>query len=59
MRGPLTIRVSMRWWLRPYLMSVALVSQLTGLEPEPRKLERRIQRGLVARVCELRATIAA
>lgn len=34
----LTVELKARWWVIPYLNSVVLVSQLTGLEPDIEKV---------------------
>ena len=44
-----TIRIQVAWWLRWYLSSVALMSQLTDREPDMEKVGRWIERGVRAR----------
>ena len=40
------LEVRPRWWLRHYLAGVALVSRLTGMEPDHEKMGHWIRRGL-------------
>ncbi|MGP5106681.1 hypothetical protein [Pseudomonas helleri] len=42
----LTLNVRVRWWFLAYLQGVSLTSIITGLEPDPAKLEFWIKRGL-------------
>lgn len=44
------MQVKVRWWLRPYLHSVALTSYLTGMEPDYTKVQKWINRGVKARL---------
>jgi len=53
------LQVRTRWWLRHYLACVALVSWMTGLEPDPAKLEWWIRRGLKVVPVRLRGVVAA
>ena len=53
------LQVRTRWWLRHYLAGVALVSHLTGMEPDPEKMERWIRRGLKVLAVRLRGVVAA
>lgn len=34
MSTALTIRVSVRWWVRPYMVSLMLFAAITGLQPD-------------------------
>jgi hypothetical protein len=58
-RQLVTIQVSVRWWLRYYLYAVVLVSVLTDLDPDWRKVESWIRRGLVLKQVRVRAVVAA
>jgi hypothetical protein len=40
------IEVRWRWWLRWYLLGLRVTSQISGLEPDPAKIEPWIRRGL-------------
>ena len=51
------LQVRPRWWLRHYLAGVALVSHLTGMEPDREKMERWIRRGLKVVAVRLRAAL--
>lgn len=44
-RSKITLRIRVRWWVRPYLAGVALTSCLTGLEPDWKKVAARVRRG--------------
>ena len=44
-----TVSVHVAWWVRWYLSSVALMSQLTGMEPDMEKVGRWIERGVRVR----------
>jgi hypothetical protein len=44
-RSKITLRVRVRWWVRPYLAGVALTSRLTGLEPDWKKVAAHVRRG--------------
>ena len=48
----ITVKLSIRvaWWVRWYLIGVALTAQMTGGTPDMSKVERWIRRGLSARV---------
>lgn len=37
-RLALRLRVTVRWWLPLYLKGVRLMSEMTGLEPDPAKV---------------------
>lgn len=41
----ITLRVRVRWWVRPYLAGVAMTSRLTGLEPDWAKVAATVRRG--------------
>ena len=40
----LTVKVS--WWVVPYIQSVALFCQMTGLQPDFEKVKRTVLRGI-------------
>lgn len=42
----LRIRLRVAWWLRWYLSGVALAEYLTGMEPNPDRVGRWIQRAI-------------
>ena len=42
----ITITVHVAWWVRWYVASVALMSKLTGAEPDMEKVGRWIERGV-------------
>jgi len=44
-----TIAVHVAWWVRWYVAGVALVSKLTGAEPDMGKVMRWIERGVRVR----------
>lgn len=48
----MTYKLSMRWWLRAYLDCVALISNLTGLEPDWDRVGYWIGRGMKATPCK-------
>lgn len=41
-----TVRVYVAWWLRWYLVSVAVMSKLTGLSLDPDKVGYWVRRGV-------------
>ena len=45
----ITITVHVAWWVRWYVASVALMSKLTGAEPDMEKVGRWIERGVRVR----------
>jgi len=47
-RVTVQIVVRQRWWLQWYLLGLWACSRMTGLQPDPAKVEPRILRGLVA-----------
>jgi hypothetical protein len=49
-RASITLHVSIAWWLRFYLSGVAIVAQLTGLEPDWQRVEAAVLRGCRLRV---------
>lgn len=55
----LTIEVRVRWWLRLYLSSLALVAAITGLTPDPAKVQAWVQRGITLRVRQVRGVLVA
>lgn len=44
--GPMTITVTLRWWLRAYLSGLVLFCALTGARADVCKVEAWIKRGL-------------
>jgi hypothetical protein len=48
--GPIRLRVSLRWWFKPYLWGLATVAYLTGRTPDPSKVERMVRRAVVVRL---------
>lgn len=44
------LEVRPRWWLAPYLNTLAFLCVLFGVEPDETKVRRVIARGLVPRV---------
>ena len=42
----MVVRVRVAWWLRLYLLNVAAVARLTGMEPDMGKVGRMIDRGV-------------
>jgi len=58
-RQTIIVQVRPRWWLKHYLCAVVLVSVITGLEPDWRKTEYWIRRGLVLKEGRLRITVEA
>ncbi|MCI3945533.1 putative membrane protein [Pseudomonas syringae] len=51
----LVVSVKVCWWLRAYLYGVALMSDLTGLKPDPDKVGIWLKRG-VRVICKLKRT---
>lgn len=45
-----SIQISVAWWVRAYLSSVALFAALTGMEPDMDKVGAMVQRGLRTRI---------
>ena len=45
-----SLQISVAWWVRPYLGSVALFAAITGMEPNMAKVSAVVQRGLRTRV---------
>jgi len=44
--GELTIKITIAWWLKPYLYGVVITAGLMGLEPDYEKINRTILRAL-------------
>lgn len=53
------VRVRCRWWLRHYLAAVVLGCRITGMEPNPQRLDWWVRRGVVIESCRLRGVLAA
>lgn len=49
-RCRLMVRVSLRWWLPLYILGVRLMSEMTGLEPDPAKVAYWVRKGIKAKV---------
>jgi hypothetical protein len=47
-----TFKVRIAWWVQPYLSSVWLFSQITGMEPDMSKVAKTVGRGLNTSVVE-------
>ena len=47
--GSVTITVRVSWWVRWYVASVALMSNLTGADPDVEKVGRWVKRGVRVR----------
>tara|TARA_A100000171_G_scaffold51185_1_gene64730 strand:- start:441 stop:605 length:165 start_codon:yes stop_codon:yes gene_type:complete len=45
-RSRLTVRLSLRWWLPFYIEGVRLMSEITGLEPDPAKVAYWVRKGV-------------
>ena len=45
----ITINGRAAWWVAPYLKAVALIAHITGMEPDIRKVTRRVMRGIHTR----------
>lgn len=45
-RVNLVVSVKICWWLRAYLCGVALISDITGLDPDPEKVSFWLRRGV-------------
>lgn len=45
-----SLQISVAWWVRPYLGSVALFAAITGMEPDMAKVRAMVQRGLRTRI---------
>ena len=43
-------RVSLRWWLPLYILGVRLMSEMTGLEPDPAKVAHWVGKGIKTKV---------
>lgn len=46
----ITIKLSIAWWVWPYVYGVVLMSCITGLEPDMQKVQAMFKRGLRAKV---------
>lgn len=53
------IRISLRWWFKPYLWGLATVAYLTGRTPDWGKVERVVSRAVVVKVQPVRFALAA
>ncbi|EGH43289.1 MULTISPECIES: hypothetical protein [Pseudomonas syringae group] len=51
----LIVSVKVCWWLRAYLYGVALMSDFTGLDPDPGKVGFWLKRGVRVK-CKLKRT---
>lgn len=49
-RLALRIRVNVRWWLPLYFKGVRLMSEMTGLEPDPAKVRYWVGKGIKTEV---------
>lgn len=45
----ITITVKVAWWVRPYISSLALIARVTGLRPDPDRVQRVLMRGVTVR----------
>ena len=45
-----TLKVRVAWWLTPYMYGVAIISALTGREPDWERVNRWINRAITAKV---------
>lgn len=46
----LTIQIRYAWWFRPYINTLGFMLAITGLSPDPSRLERVISRAMRAHV---------
>lgn len=51
-RCQIMVRVSLRWWLPLYILGVRLMSELTGLEPDPDKVRYWVKKGIKFKVVQ-------
>ncbi|WP_027815207.1 hypothetical protein [Paraburkholderia bannensis] len=47
-----TFNARIAWWVRPYLKTVWLIAQITQLEPDMKRVTRRVMRGVRAKTVE-------
>jgi hypothetical protein len=50
MTHQITLRITVRWWVRPYLHTLALFAETFGFEPDWVKVQRTVARGLVVKI---------
>ena len=48
-QAQLKLRVSLAWWLKPYLYGVILTARLTGAEPDMNKVGRMVRKAVRAK----------
>ncbi|MFP3275837.1 MAG: hypothetical protein RXR52_33685 [Paraburkholderia sp.] len=48
----ITFNTRVAWWVAPYLKAVALIARATGVNPDIRKVTRRVMRGIRAETWE-------
>lgn len=53
------LQVHVSWWLQHYLTGVALVSHLTGMEPDMKRVRWWIGRGVSLRLVPVRGVLVA
>lgn len=56
---PVRVTIRCRWWLRWYIDGVAIMAHLSGADPDARKVEAIIRRGLVVEIEPVRHALAA
>ncbi|WP_166893564.1 hypothetical protein [Massilia sp. CCM 8734] len=49
-----TLTVHRAWWVLPYLNTLAFMCALTGLEPDLRKVNRMIEKGVTLKATPVR-----
>lgn len=49
-RLEMTVSVTWRWWLKPYILTLAFFCAITGLQPDWQKFSRMVVRGLKVEV---------
>jgi hypothetical protein len=50
MEADYEVQITVAWWLKPYFYGLAIVSAVTGLEPDEAKVTRWIDRALSVKI---------
>ena len=46
---PITLKVHVAWWIKPYCYLLSCFCAITGMEPDMEKIERTIHKGITIR----------
>ncbi len=50
MRAQIVLKLSLAWWVRPYVFGVVTMSMLAGLEPDWDKVTAKVMRAIKVKV---------